>query len=117
MRIEESIVNTTASTRPGAFLQLIEYRTDDPGAMDRIVERWVGAIGAHRTARWYVTTADRDRPGTYLQIVEFPSHDAAMANSDHPATAAFAAELRAACTGEVVFRNLDVTAYAHLDAI
>ena len=108
-------MTTQPTTRPGAFLQLIEYSTDRPEEMDRIIERWLEAIGGHRTARWYITTADRDRPGTYLQIVEFPNYDAAMSNSDHPATAAFAAELRAMCTDEPVFRNLDVTGCANLD--
>lgn len=110
-------MTTQPDTHPGAFLQLIDYRTDHPEAMDRIVQRWVAAIGTHRTARWYITTADRDRPGTYLQLVEFPNHDAAALNSDHPATAAFAAELRAACTDDIVFRNLDVINYVDLDTL
>lgn len=105
----------TPSTRPGAFLQLIEYRTDHPEEMEKILQRWLAAIGSHRTARWYITTVDRDRPGTYLQLVEFPSHAAAASNSDHPATATFAAELRAVCTDDLVFRNLDVIEHAHLD--
>lgn len=108
-------MTTQPTTRPGAFLQLIEYSTDRPEQMDGILERWLAAIGSHRTARWYITTADRERPGTYLQIVEFPNHDAAMSNSEHPATAAFAAELRALCTDDLIFRNLDVTEYANLD--
>jgi hypothetical protein len=45
------------------------------------------AIGAERTARWYITTADRDQPDTYVHLVEFPGHAEAMANSGHPATA------------------------------
>lgn len=108
-------MTTQPDTRPGAFLQLIEYRTDHSEVMDQALQRWLAAIGAHRTARWYITTADRDHPGTYLQLVEFPNHDAATLNSDHPATTTFAAELRAACSDDLVFRNLDVIHHADLD--
>ncbi|MCW2718860.1 hypothetical protein [Pseudonocardia sp.] len=108
-------MSTEPGTQPGAFLQLIEYRTERPEEMQQILKRWLAAIGAHRTARWYVTTADRDHPATYVQLVEFPSHDAATANSGHPATARFAAELREICSEDLIFRNLDVTEYAHLD--
>ena len=98
----------SAPTAPGAFLQLIDYHTDQPEQMEPILGRWLAAIGAERTTRWYLTTADRDQPGHHIQIVEFPSHAAAMANSTHPATAAFAEELHAICRGDIVFRNLDV---------
>ena len=83
--------------------------------MEQILERWLEAIGSRCTTRWYIMTVDRDRPSTYVRIVEFPDHEAAMSNSDHPATAAFAAELRAICTHGPVFRYLDVTEYANLD--
>jgi len=43
---------------------------------------WITAIGTQRTARWYITTADRDRPGHFIQLVEFPNHAAAMTNSE-----------------------------------
>jgi hypothetical protein len=97
-----------ANTEPGAFVQLIEIKTrriDEVVALD---EQWVQAIGAARTARWAVRTADRDRPDTYLEIVEFPSYAAAMANSDHPATSDLAAALRKLCDAEPTFRNLEV---------
>src|SRR5450755_3593090 len=93
-------------TAPGAFIQLIEYRTDNPDQLSIILDRWSTAIGARRTARWYVTAADRERPGVYLQVVEFPSEQAAAANSAHPATAQFATDLRAICSEDLTFRNL-----------
>ena len=52
--------------------------------------------------------ADRDRPGRHVAVVEFGDYDQAMANSGHPATSVFGKELRAICTGEPRFRNLDV---------
>lgn len=105
---------TEGPTSPGAFLQLIEYRTDHGEQMEDIIARWVGAIGAKRTARWYVTTADRDRPRDFVQIVEFPDYAAAMANSDHPATAEFADALDKICDDGVIFRNLDVVVATRL---
>ena len=94
---------------PGAFLQLIEISTDRPAAIQQIVERWLTEIGTGRTARWYITAADRDRTDTHVQLVEFPSYADAMANSAHPATAEFAAAVRQLSTRDLVFRNLDVT--------
>jgi endonuclease YncB( thermonuclease family) len=58
--------------------------------------------------RWSVVGADRDRPGRYVAVVEFPGYAEAMANSGHPATAAFAKELQSISASEPEFRNLDV---------
>lgn len=101
------MTNAAPSTK-GAFVQLIEYRTDHGEEVAAIIGRWADAIGAQRTARWYVTGADRDRAREFVQLVEFPSYEAAQANSDHPATSVFAAELQGICDDQVVFRNLDV---------
>ena len=102
------------TSKPGAFIQLIDFASDRPDEWDAIVRRWEAAIGPDRTARWSLVVTDRDRPGHYLGIVEFPSYDAAMANSDHPATGKFVSELSAICNGEPAFRNLDVRfAYSH----
>jgi hypothetical protein len=40
--------------------------------------------------------------------VEFPSYEEAMANSELPETAEFAARLMELCDGPPTFRNLDV---------
>ena len=95
-------------SRPGAFVQLIEFDTDRIAEWDAIVDRWAAAIGAQRTARWSVTGADRDHPGRHAAVVEFPSYTEAMANSGHPATAAFLKELQSISSSEPQFRNLDV---------
>jgi hypothetical protein len=97
-----------AASQPGAFVQLIEFETDRIAEWNEIAERWVAAIGAQRTTRWSVVGADRDRPGRYVAMVEFPGYAEAMANSGHPATAAFAKELQSISAGEPEFRNLDV---------
>jgi hypothetical protein len=99
---------TTESTREGAFVQLIEFRThriDDFGAT---VRQWEQAIGSARTARWAITGADRDHADSYVQIIEFPSYEAAMSNSNHPATSEFASQLSKLCDGEPTFHNIDV---------
>jgi quinol monooxygenase YgiN len=92
----------------GAFVQLFEFRTNRIEEWNAIQDRFAATIGADRTTRWSILGADRDRPDTYLAIVEFPSHEAAMANSDNPATAAFLSELTAICQTKPEFHNLDV---------
>jgi hypothetical protein len=108
------VTSSPAPTMPGAFMQLIEYQTEHPEKMDALIAHWITAIGAQRTARWYITAADRDRPGRFIQFVEFPHHAAAMTNSDHPATAEFAQSLRQICDDDITFRNLDVAAAAQM---
>ena len=92
----------------GAFVQVIEFRTDRLPEFQEIEDRWRDEIGADRTARWAITGADRDEPGRYLQIVGFPDHDSAMANSKNPVTGRFAQELMGVCAGEAAFHDLDV---------
>ncbi|MDD7964377.1 DUF1059 domain-containing protein [Actinomycetospora lemnae] len=92
----------------GSFVQVLEFRTTEPERFDELVAGWVEAIGGERTAQWYVLGADRESPGTYVEVVGFPDHEAAMRNSDHPATVQFAAKLGDLCEGPPTFRDLDV---------
>jgi hypothetical protein len=96
-------------SRPGAFVQLIEFRTHRIADFEATEDQWADAIGEDRTARWALTGADREHPNSYIQIVEFPDHAAAMENSAHPATADFADRLGKLCDGEPTFHNLDVS--------
>ncbi len=107
-QLRGALADEPTVSRSGSFVQLIEFETERAAEWDPIVERWVTAIGAQRTARWSILGTDRDRPGRHVAIVEFPGHTEAMANSDHPATAAFLKELQAICASEPRFRNLDV---------
>lgn len=93
---------------PGAFVQTVEFTTDRIAEWGPIQERLVKTLGEHRPMRWSVLTEDRDRPGTYVALVEFGSYAAAMANSAHPATGGWFAELSAICATPPTFRNLDV---------
>ena len=92
----------------GSFVQLIEFTTDRIEEFDGAVDEWMRDIGADRTAQWYVLAADRDRPGTYVEVVGFPGYEAAMRNSEHPATARVAKRMGDMAAGEVAFRDLDV---------
>jgi Protein of unknown function (DUF1059) len=95
-------------TQAGAFVQLIEFRTHRIDDFDATVRQWEQAVGSARTARWAITGGDREQTDGYVQIVEFPSYEAAMANSDHPATSEFAEQLRKLCDGEPTFHNINV---------
>ena len=97
-----------APAAPGSFLQLFEFTTARLADFEATEDQWVEAIGDERTARWAITTEDRSRPGTYLQIVAFPDHDAAVANSGHPATGVFADRLGKLADTPPTFRDLDV---------
>lgn len=99
-----------ADTTPGSFIQLIEFRTDRINEITAMVAEWATAIGADRGARWSLTTADRDRPNTYIQVVQFADHEAALRNSNHPATRRFAQRLETLCDGPAHFTNLQVQA-------
>lgn len=96
------------TSESGAFVQLIEFRTERFDAWAEIQDRFAEAIGSERATRWSVICADRDVPDTYLCVVEFPDYDTAMSNSAHPATSAFLTELSAICEDAPTFRNLDV---------
>jgi quinol monooxygenase YgiN len=96
------------NTEAGAFLQVIEFKTRRFDDLIALQQQWAKAIGADRTTRWDIRTADRDEPDTYVVIVEFPDHRSAMANSEHPATADFATQLAKLSDEAPKFRNLDV---------
>jgi predicted small metal-binding protein len=93
---------------PGAFVQLIEFRTRRIEDFDELTRQWSEAIGDARAARWGITGADRDSAGKYVQIVAFDDHASAMANSANPVTGEFAERLAKLCDGDAVFHNLDV---------
>ncbi len=106
--IRAELRDAPLETAPGAFVQLLEFRMNGLDGFDQAAADWLRDIGSERTARWFVLGADRDRPGTYVELVEFPSHEDAMTNSKHPATAAIAERMNSLSDGEVAFRNLDI---------
>ena len=90
------------------FIQIIEFKTKDIDAFMKTVDDFLKETEGTRTATRGIQTQDRDATDTYLQIVEFPSYEAAMKNSNDPATTEFAARLAKICDGPPTFRNLDV---------
>ena len=107
-RAPRGLRDAPQATGPGAFVQLIEFQTQQYDQMDALIDGWKAEIGADRTAEWMVMGRDRDRDGTYMEVVEFPSAEAAQRNSDSPATTAFAGKMMALCDGPVTFHNLEV---------
>jgi len=97
-----------------AFIQIIEYTTTRPDEVEALVDEWKAQTAGQRTAQRGTFTQDRDRADVYVQIVQFPSYEEAMANSNLPETATFAARLAELCDGPMRFRNLDVRSVEEL---
>jgi hypothetical protein len=55
-----------------------------------------------------IVLADRSNPGSYVGFAEFGSYDEAMKNSEHPATAEYAAMMAELSDGPPTFRDFDV---------
>jgi hypothetical protein len=89
------------------FVQIIEFTTSRPDEVKALGEEYRATRGDSPVVRG-TFTADRDRPNTYLNIVEFPSYEAAMANSNDPATGEFAKKMMVLCDGPPKFYNLDL---------
>ena len=89
------------------FVQIIEWKTSRIDEVEQLNEEWrerFPEIGPTRI----LSGADRDSPGSYVTIAEFESYEAAMKNSQDPATSEFAERMGALCDGPPTFRNIDV---------
>jgi hypothetical protein len=91
-----------------SFVQMIEFKTSDLGAIQRADEEWRKATEGKRTVRREVLAADRNQPGRYFVIVFFDSYESAMENSALPETQAAAEKWVAAADAPPVFYDLDV---------
>jgi len=90
------------------YFQLIEIRTDDFDAFERLHEQWLADTEGERAVVQEWILRDRDRPDTYLVMVEFPSVEAAARNNDLPATSRIAAGMAELAAAPPTFRNLDL---------
>jgi hypothetical protein len=90
------------------FIQVMEYETTKPDEMSALLDEWIAATEGKRTATHDMHTRDRDHPGRYVDIVEFPSYEQAMRNSELPETRRIAGKMRALCSEDMRFMNLDV---------
>lgn len=90
------------------FVQIVEFQTSDIEAVKAALVKF--RDGHPGVVQFSVGTMleDRDRPGTFLSIVQFPSYEAAMEQSQNPATEEFSAELAQLMSGPPTFRNLEV---------
>jgi hypothetical protein len=90
-----------------AFIQVVEFTTDEYDAVRSIDEGWVAATEGKRTARRQIVGRDRNKPDRYLAIVFFDSYESAQKNSVLPETQDFAGEYESA-TKSLAFHDLDV---------
>jgi quinol monooxygenase YgiN len=90
------------------FVQIIEIKTSRIDDLEALHEQWLADTEGVRTVASERICHDRDNPDTYLLIVEFPSHEAAMANNDLPATKRIAEGIASLADEPPIFRNLDL---------
>ena len=58
---------------PGAFVQLIDLRTDRVDEVVDLAHGWAEAIGSARTARWEVLGVDRNNQGQATEVERVPT--------------------------------------------
>lgn len=89
------------------FVQIIEWKTSKMDEMRAYQEEWRAGRPEMGPKRFMICE-DRDNAGTYLTVVEFESYEAAMKNSEDPATSEFAEHMQTLSDGPPTFRNLDL---------
>lgn len=90
-----------------AFMQLIEFETDNYDEIKKLNEEYFAATEGKRTVRAAYECRDRANPNKYVVAVLFDSYESAMENSNLPETSEFAAKQAELCTS-TAFRDLDV---------
>ena len=90
------------------FAQIIEWKSSRIDEVDKLMQEWREQFPEMGPTR-ILMGADRENPNSYVTVVEFESYEAAMKNSEDPATSKFSERVGALCDGPPTFRNLDVT--------
>lgn len=90
------------------FVQIIEYETTREDELESAFNEWLAATEGKRTVLTELHTRDREKPSHYVDIVAFPSYEKAMENNSLPETRRVAEKVRALCTEEPRFVNLEV---------
>lgn len=90
------------------FVQLIEYRTTQPDAVDELLSRWIAESGGQRTATRTRVGRDHHDAQHFVEILEFPSYDEAMHNSQLPVTHGIHEQFILLCTEPPRFVDLDI---------
>lgn len=91
------------------FVQIIEWKTSKMDEMQAYQQEWRQRYPEMGPSR-VLLCEDRDNSGTYLTVVEFDSHEAAMKNSEDPATSEFAEQMQKLSDGPPAYRNLNLLA-------
>ena len=89
------------------FVQMIEFKTSRMDEMQKLNDEWRERFPEMGPTR-IVVLADRDNPGSYLGFAEFGSYEEAMKNSEHPATAEYAAMMAELSDTPPTFREFDI---------
>lgn len=89
------------------FFQVIEWKTSRIDEVRNFNDEWRERFPQAGPTRIMVG-GDRDNDGSFMTVVEFESYEAAMKNSQDPATSEFADGMAKLCDGPPVFHNLDV---------
>ncbi|KUN08317.1 SnoaL-like polyketide cyclase [Streptomyces yokosukanensis] len=90
------------------FVQLIECRTSQFDAMNRLMDTWVEQTKGKRTATHALVGKDRSDASHIVEVVEFPSYEEAMRNSNLPETDRIFRGMVALCDETPTFLDLDV---------
>jgi hypothetical protein len=90
------------------FMQIIEYTTSQPEAVDAALDEFLAQTAGKRTSGQGFLCRDRDTANRYVNVIVFPSHQEAMRNNEMPETQAMAEKMMKLCDGPPTFHNLDV---------
>jgi hypothetical protein len=92
------------------FVQIIDYRSEEPDGGESLADEWEQSTEGRRTARRAITGRDRNDPKHYMTIVFFDDYESAMANNELPETQDLAEKMQSVVTGPPAFHDLDVIA-------
>ncbi|MEU5807997.1 MULTISPECIES: ester cyclase [unclassified Streptomyces] len=99
------------------FVQIVDYETSRPEAVNDLLDRYLEQTNGKRTVTHSVLGRDRESETHYVDVVEFPSYEDAMKNSHLPETDKMFQEMVALCDGMPRFTNLDVVRDEHLNTL
>jgi len=91
-----------------AFIQTIEFATDQHDEILEVMGRWSADAIGNGTAKRATMAEDQSTPGRFVMVVWFESAEAAAENSARPETGAFAEEFAALCSDGPAFREFEV---------
>lgn len=91
-----------------AFIQSIEFSTDQQDAVVELMRRWSADAIGNGTAQRATMAGDRSTSGRFVIAVSFESAEAAGQNSARPETGAFAEQFASLCSDGPTYREFDV---------